>query len=294
MVTVGVVGLVSSLLATVVAFVLLGRVERSLDESLSVTEDAVAAFEETVVVADQLVSDVNAGLGSARDALAAVRDSLEPSADALEEGAGVLDELPTRLAQIDRGLGLLVAPAKTLDRALAALPDLGAGFTYDADTGLGRQLEDLSKVLDGLPSDVRTVSESLSEVSNATRQLNDELERVLVDVDAVRERLEVSDSLVDRYRQTAAEAGTVATDTRSGLSRDILWMRVLVVFVGLSVAAGQVVPLWTGSGLLVRAARRDEAERDRRSGGSDGSGGESSEPEREISPRRHPGGPAAP
>lgn len=254
MVGAGVVGLVGSLLATVLGFVLLGRVERSLRESLSVTEEAVAAFEDTLVLADQLVTDVGTALGSTRDTLAAVQASLGPSADALQQSAAVLEVLPGRLGQVDAGLDRLVGPAQALDQALGNLDRLGLGLSYDPTNGLSAQIAALSTALDGLPTDVADISEDLGNVALAAQDLETALEQLLADVDTINDRLGASESLVEEYQETAGEAALLATNARRDLSRDIGLMRVLVVFVGLAVAAGQAVPLWTGSELLARSA----------------------------------------
>lgn len=92
--------------------------------------------------------------------------------------------------------------------------------------------------------------DDLTDLRTTTRELRTELSRLTLDVRSLAGRMGQSAELVARYEDQASRAGDLVVDSRTDLDGSVTAMRVLVVLGGLVFAAGQLVPLWVGSGLL--------------------------------------------
>ena len=84
----GAVGMVLTLVAAVIAFVLVGSMHDSIDESLAVTVDALDTIDGTIEVSRQVIESV-------AEALDAVGDTVTTLDESTGAVSGTLDELQT-------------------------------------------------------------------------------------------------------------------------------------------------------------------------------------------------------
>lgn len=250
MVATAVVGLVVAVVGTVVAWQLVGEVGGAVEESLAITEESVATIEDTIVVADRVVNDVGAALGALDDVLAQLRDGTRDLDPVLADVEALTSDVPVGLGELQETLDRVAGAAADVDAILVQLARLPLAPSYDPETTLSAQLEQLSDDLDPVIDTLAGSGDDIAALRVTTSELRAELGGLTGDVRALVSRMEESAELVGRYRDQAGRAGDLVDDSRGDLDASVTAMRALVVLGGLVFAAGQLVPLWVGSGLL--------------------------------------------
>lgn len=252
MVGTAVVGVVVALVGTVVAWQLVGQVGGTVAESLEITEESVMTIEDTIVVADRVVNDVAAALGALDDVLVELRDGTRDVEPVLADVEALTTEVPIALGAFQDTLDRVAGAAADVDAILVQLARLPLAPSYDPETTLSAQLEQLSEDLDPVIETLSDSGDDLAAMRGTTSELRAELGGLTSDVRALVTRMGESAELVGRYRAQAERAGDLVVDSRQELDGSVTSMRVLVVLGGLVFAVSQLVPLWVGSSLLGR------------------------------------------
>jgi methyl-accepting chemotaxis protein len=250
MVAVAAVGLVVAVVGTVVAWQLVGEVGGAAEESLAITDESVATIEDTIVVAGRVVDDVGAALGALDDVLVQLRDGTRHVEPVLTDVEALTSDVPVALGEFQETLDRVAGAAGEIDAILVQLARLPLAPSYDPETTLSAQLRQLSLDLDPVIDTLAGSGDDIAALRGTTTQLRTELAGLTVDVRAIVARMDESSELVGRYRDQAGRAGDLVADGRQDLDGSVSAMRLLVVLGGLVFAAGQLVPLWVGAGLL--------------------------------------------
>jgi hypothetical protein len=254
---IGAVGVAVSLLAIGVGLRFLHHLDGALEDSVGVAAQAVEALGSTVEVAGDSLARITVILdGTAtttRDLSAAVADTeavLRATADLSEEQiAGSLDA-------VDDALPALIQVAAVIDRTLSGLSVLPFGPEYDPAEPFDDSLRAIQREFDGLPEALREQATLIRDGSRDLRSVRVGTAVIADDLDALRTTLADSAELVEQFAATATSARELVVEDQDGIRRQLAWGRVLVVLLGLTFAAGQVLPL--GVGWLLR--RPDLAE----------------------------------
>ncbi len=249
-------GLVVAIVGTVVAWQLVGEVGGAVEESLTITEESVATIEDTIVVADRVVNDVGAALGALEDVLVELRDGTRDLDPVLADVEALTSDVPDALSEFRDTLDRVAGAAGDVDSILVQLARLPLTPSYDPETTLSAQLEQLSDDLDPVIDTLSGSGKDIAALRTTTSELRVELGGLTSDVRALVTRMDESAELVGRYREQAGRAGDLVVDSRDDLDGRVTAMRVLVILGGLVFAAGQLVPLWIGSELLTSRAER--------------------------------------
>lgn len=248
---IGVVGIVVSLLTIVVGLRFLGHLDRALEDSVGVAAQTVDALGSTVEVAGDTLTRITVILdGTAtttRDLGAAVQDTeavLRATADLSEQQiAGSLDA-------VDDALPALIQVAAVIDRTLSALSAIPFGPEYDPAEPFDDSLRAIQQEFDGLPDALREQAALIRDGSRDLRSVRVGTNVIADDLDALHATLRTSADLVDEYAAAAASARELVTGERDGIGRQLALARGLLVVLGLTLAAGQVLPV--GVGWLLR------------------------------------------
>lgn len=248
---VGVIGVLAGLGGIILGQLLITSADDALSRSLVLTGETLEALEDAVVVAEGTVVLVEGGL---RQAEATTEDLV----GTVDDGAMLLrnigdlteDQLAGSLAAFEQSLPGLIDAAGVIDSTLTALATLPFGPSYDPEEPFDDSLRELQASLDGLPEDLREqalllreTGESLDEVGAGTAEISRDLAAIRTGLDGALEVLRSSTAQATSARELVA-------DTREGLGRQLLLARVLVVLLGLTTAAAQIVPLAIGWSLL--------------------------------------------
>jgi methyl-accepting chemotaxis protein len=257
MVTIAAVGVVVALLGTMVAWRLVGELHHTVDDSLLVTNEALATIEDTVVLADAVIADVSAALVTLDATLVRVEQGVGDARPLIDDVGQLSSDVPQALGQLQRTLAGVGSAAGEIDAVLAQLSALPFGPRFDPQATLSGQIDRLSDDLDPIIDTLETTSADVEQLAASTETLQDDIAALSADVTAISGNLQESARLVTSYRDQATRAATLAADSRADLEGNVRAVRLLIVVAGLLYAASQFVPLWVGAELLAGPDPRD-------------------------------------
>ena len=247
----GVVGLLTTTAGTALGLVVLGDLSRTLQDSVGVTADAVAALSATVDVADDVVDATASTLFDAALAAAAAADGTAAAVDVLEGAADVTGgEVASSLAAVQATLPALVDVAAVIDGTLGALDRLPVGPSYDPDVPFDTALREVEAELDGLPESLREQADLLRDGATELGDVERSASFLAEDLEELSRRLREAGTTLDEVSRTAEVAAAVLDDGSAGLDAGLVSARVLVGVGGTALAVGQLLPLLAGWYLL--------------------------------------------
>jgi ABC-type transporter Mla subunit MlaD len=250
MVGIAAAGLVVSLVGTLVAWQLVGEVDRTLDETLVITGESLGTVEDTIAVADVVVADVASGLTDLDSALTNLERGLGEAEPLLGDIGELTTDVPDALTEFQRTLDGVAGAAAEVDRVLGQLESIPFAPRVAPGNSLSTQLGELSADLDPVVETLRTSSTDLGRLAETTAAIRVDITALAEDVSALDQNLQDSSQLVGQYRQQAEDAGRLAESSRRDLDSSARLMRALIVVGGLLFAVSQFVPLWVGLELL--------------------------------------------
>ena len=249
---VAVAGVVVALVGAVVGWSLVGRLDAAAGDTLGLTVETLATFEDTIVVADEVVGSTVAALGAVEVTLAELVATTEATQPLIESLAQLGSDVAPNLESATATLRSLEDLGGTIDVALSALGALPIAPSYNPDATLSQQFGRLADDIEPVAATLRDVSDEIGATAGQTAALQERIADLEVAVGAVRNDLAASDILLSGYSETAQEARSLAERTERGLSVDVAAARLLVVLAAIVFGVGQIVPYWYGRELLQR------------------------------------------
>lgn len=250
-IAIGLVGLVVSVLGVAVGLRALSEIGGALDRSFVVTGGALETLDASVEVAGQSLVLLERSLDRTESTTRDVVGSFD-EAEALLESTADLSEnqIAGSLEAVEDALPTLIEVAAVIDTTLSALALVPFGPDYAPEEAFDESLRSIQREMAGLPDDVRlqatlirATAANLGEVRRGTVEIADELGELQA-------ALEDAAALLQGYSETATETRLVIESSQEGLADRMGLARVLLVVLGLTFAAGQVVPLGIGWLLL--------------------------------------------
>jgi hypothetical protein len=264
LIALGVVGLLSSIATIVVGRSLVGEADLALQRSLALTAETLDALQASIAVAEDTVVLVESGLEQAEVTTQALVGTVEEGAEVLQGTADLTeDRIAGSLEAVDDALPSLIQVAAVIDRTLSALSSVPFGPAYSPDEPFDESIREIQRSLAGIPEDlrdqavlIRAAGDNLSEVAVGTDAIADDLR-------AIRTGMVGAVDILGSYTDTATGATELIADTREGLASQVRLVRWLITLLGLTIAAGMMVPLAIGWSLLrpagVRPLLRDDS-----------------------------------
>lgn len=244
--TIAVVGLVVALVGSIVAWRFLTTLDRNLDQSLVIGEDAAATLVDTIDVADQVITDLDTGLDTLDRTLSTVASTTEETGGVADAAAEIAARLPDSFDDVDAALGTVESLSGTIDSTLRAASRIPLGPDYDPDTPLPEAIADVRAAFGPIGDDLGALSERLDGFASGTGDLSADLDDVRADLERTRTSLDSSDQLLDRYRASAVDAAELARSGRDDFGAALNAMRVVIVLLGLFGVVAQFVPWYLG------------------------------------------------
>jgi hypothetical protein len=261
LVAIGTVGVVVTLVATVVGMRLIGSLDRALADSVGVAAEAIDALGATVELAGETTTRLTVTLRRTATTTRDLSAALSDAEGVLRATADISDEqVAGSVAGVEDALPALVQVATVIDRTLSALSAIPFGPDYDPEEPLDTSLRTVQAELDGLPEALREQAELIRDASRDLRTARVGTAAIADDLDGLVTTLERSTELIAQYEATAGEARELVA--AEDLSGQLVAARVLLLILGVTVALGQLLPLGAGWLLLrpdaARAFLRDE------------------------------------
>lgn len=247
----GCLSLVLSLAGVAVGYHLVGQVDSSVDDSLTLTGDALHAVSNTIEVSKTMVTSVRDGLTTVSATLRSVEQSLDASTGTLDGVQLFLaGSLPDSIDAVNQVLPTLVDVAGNIDDALRALSNVPFGPDYNPAVPFDEAVGNLSIALATLPADLRTLSRQFDDFEVAAAQVRSDLGDLASVVDGLSKQIDDVDGLLDEYSVTTAQAEVLARQSRGDLGDSAALAKLMVVLLGIVFALGQIVPIWLGRTLM--------------------------------------------
>lgn len=246
---IAVAGVVVAVVVSVVGWRFINDLDRDLEQSLTIGEDASATLSETIDVADDLITALDDGLATLSVTLDTVDQTVTDTSDLAEATASLAGTLPESFDDVDAALATVESLSGAIDAALRGLSRVPLGPDYDPAVSLPDAVDNLRAAFRPIGDDLDAIASELATFADGSGELSDRLVAVQSDVDRTRRALADSGVLLDEYRATADRAGELAVSSRADLRRSFQWARVAMVLIGLLIAVSQFVPWWLGSHL---------------------------------------------
>lgn len=254
MTAVGVIGIVAALGGVVVGTQLVGQIGTSVRQSLSLTSDTLRTVDNSLEVAEETLALVAEGMGQAEGTAGSIVSTLEEGEVALESIAELTgSDVADSLAAVQDSMPALIQVASAVDRSLSTLSGLPFGPTYEPRRSFDDSLRSLEQSIDGLPEQLREQAMLIDEASANLDEVGQRASGIADTLGRLDQQLTEAVGLLQGYSATATQARELVTETEQRLARQVTLARIMVVILGLTIALGQIVPLYFG-----RLLRRGE------------------------------------
>jgi hypothetical protein len=237
-------GVVVAVFLTIVAWNFLGDLERNVDRSLRIGEDAAATLSETIDLAAAVIAAVDSGIVTLDRALDAVEVGLADASDVATATSDLSVTVADSFDDVDVALAEVETLASTIDRTLRALSSIPLGPDYDPEVSYPDAIAELRAAFEPVDAEMRTLATELDGFATSSVGVGSDLDALQVDLDDARTALADSDRLLDEYRAAAEEAGALASQSRNDLGSSMWWARFTAVLLGVWIVAAQYVPWW--------------------------------------------------
>jgi methyl-accepting chemotaxis protein len=249
-------GVLVAVVGTVVAWQFVGQLSQSTEQSLTLAADALATMDDTLDLADELVTSLDDGLDGVASSLLILTEVVDDTTSVAGSTARLAESLAPGLEGVDRALGSLTSIASAADTTLRELSRLPFGPNYNPGAPIDDEIRAVREDLGPVIATLRDTASELEVLAESSDEFTTELVSLAANVVELRNSVAGSSALIDEYRATVSESARLAEATRADLDRDLSRSRLLIVLLGLSFAAGQVVPAWLGRELLTADPQR--------------------------------------
>lgn len=237
-------GVVVAVFLTIVAWNFLGDLERNVDQSLRIGEDAAATLSETIDLAAAVIAAVDSGIVTLDQALDAVEVGLADASDVATATSNLSVTVADSFDDVDVALAEVETLASTIDRTLRALSSIPLGPDYDPEVSYPDAIAELRAAFEPIDAEMRTLATELDGFATSSAGVGADLDALQIDLDDARTALADSDRLLGEYRAAAGEAGALAAQSRDDLGSSMRWARFTAVLLGVWIVAAQYVPWW--------------------------------------------------
>lgn len=240
-----IIGIVLSVAATIIAFILVGRLEGSVRDSLDVTTQAIDTIDGSITVTQRTINTLSDALDSIGTSTTTIHDSLATSHSTLDTLHGLLsDSLPGTIDAINQVLPTIASAAHAMDTALRDLSRLPFGPNYNPSVSFDQAIQQLADALTGLPADLRSLAGDVGTLQTSTTNMETTIDQFGSTIDSLKGNLADAKQAVADYVTTAGEARRIATSAKHDVNTDTTIARTLTVLLGLLFVSLQVVALW--------------------------------------------------
>jgi hypothetical protein len=246
---IAVFGAVAAVVITASLWRFVGDLDRNLEQSLVIGEDASTTLIETLDVADEVVDSVDAGLVSLGATLRTIEQLIGDSGGVAASTASLAAALPESFDDVDAALATVESLSGAIDAALRGASRIPLGPDYDPAVPLPDAVGNLRDAFEPIGAELDEIAVELDAFAEGSVDLADEVTGVGDELERTRLALSDSRALLDQYRVSARDARDLAISSRTDLDRSLTWARVAAVLIGLVIASAQVVPWWLGARL---------------------------------------------
>jgi phage-related tail protein len=248
---IGGVGVAASLVGMLVGLRTVAALDDAVVDSGALTAQALVSLDSSVALAQETIATLE-------DTVGRTETTTRELAGAFREGEALFvetaelseEEIAPSVAAVQDALPGLIEAAAVIDGALVALSAVPFGPTYEPPEPFDESLRRVERELDGLPEHLQDQAELIREAGASLGAVREGTTDVADHLATLHERLRSAAALLDGYAETASEAAELVADSQARLGRQLQAVRIMIVVLGIILAAGQVLPLSAGWFLL--------------------------------------------
>jgi hypothetical protein len=237
-------GVVVSVVLSLVAWQFLGDLERNVDQSLRIGEEAADTLSETIDLAAEVIAAVDSGIVTLDRSLDALGHGLGDATDVAASTSQLSVDVANGVDDVDVALAELETLTGTIDSTLRSLSQLPLAPDYDPAVSYPDAIAAIRAAFVPIEADMRELATGLDAFAASSGGVTGDLDALQVDLADARNALADSDRLLDRYRTAATEAGALAGASRDDFERSMWWARFTALVLGVWLIAAQYVPWW--------------------------------------------------
>jgi septal ring factor EnvC (AmiA/AmiB activator) len=243
--TIAWVGIVLTVVATVVAFAMVGRLERSIRDSLTVTAQAIDTVDRSVGVSQDTIDTLSQALDGIGQSTSTIHGSLTSSKGTLDTLQTLLDtSLPTSIEAMQQVLPTIEDAARAMDTALRELSRLPIGPDYNPQVSFDQAIQQLSTAITALPADMRSLAGDVGTLRDSTAALETTVSTFETTITDLQQNLDDARAALSDYVATAAQARAIAERGKHDVGTDTWITRILTVVIGAVLVIVQGLALW--------------------------------------------------
>lgn len=241
----GIVGAITALVASVLAWVVLGATADASVRSIELASEVLDSVGGTVVSVDGVLDDVSDGLRTTQQSLADASVTLTQLSALTSNLAELVGEdVPASLDAVRASLLPIQTTAGLLDGALTALSFVGVD--YDPEVPLDEAIDELDTQLAEIPERLRAQAPLIDAAADSISEFGGDTLTIAQELSDLRSRLSEASFTVGSYRATIAQADALLVDVEENVSSRLDLLRVVFVVLGFGIAITQTVPVALG------------------------------------------------
>jgi hypothetical protein len=171
-------GVVVSLVLMVVAWDFLGDLERNVDQSLRIGEDAAVTLGETIDLAAAVIAAVDSGIVTLDEVLDTVELGLADASDVAASTSDLSVTIADSIDDVDVALGQVESLAGTIDSALRAVSRIPLGPDYDPEVSYPEAIADLRTALEPVDAEMRSLAAELDDFAASSGSVGPTLDEL--------------------------------------------------------------------------------------------------------------------
>jgi methyl-accepting chemotaxis protein len=274
MIVAGLVGLIVGIAGIIYAPQAINNVGTTLDENLTVIALTLDTTEDTLLLAQTTLGQVDAGLGTVANAVVGISGALRETTPLLDAvGKIVSEDVPNSLDSLQSVVPELSRAAGVVEDALTALSEfrleqtiLGInlgfdlGFDYDPEQSMSDSIDGLGTSLDGMSPRLRTLQTFLDSASGDIETIGQDIEQVSDTIETLSGQLESAATLLDTFLATINELQRTIEGMRDALPQQLQIARIAVIVFMVWIGLAQLAPLYLGWELVSEQRERQHGD----------------------------------
>jgi len=238
-------GIVGSLVAVVVGWILIGTVTTSVADTVEVTRRVLTNVGETSDVVDSVFDDVADSLRGVQTTLSETSLTLTRASVVTSNLVEVVTEdVPASVDSVRDALPALIDTGRVIDRTMRGLAFFGVD--YDPAVPLDESLIEIDARLGEIPELLSSQQETLQGVASDLGGFSSSTVEIAEDLGAMRVRLSQASTVLAEYGSISEESSALLDDLERRVQQGSGGLRLALVLMGVGFAATQTLPLLLG------------------------------------------------
>jgi archaellum component FlaC len=260
MLLIGVFGLALGILGAIGSHVFLDDLFGVMEKSLDSISQSLDTAEETLLLAQMTVEQVNKGLDTVESAAINLSETMIQTRPLLGEISRIVSgDLPDNIEAFQSALPGMAQSAAIIDDTLVALSNLRIeqeilGFPLNFDLGIDyapevpfeESINRVAESLEGLPTRLRGLESHIETADSNLETISRDIVTMSADLEAISDSIAAVAPLLDDYLQIVTDVRDLIDRTRIRLVDQLGMVKLVVTLLMVWLGLTQIAPLYLG------------------------------------------------